>query len=271
MRFQSARLDSTLDSITSSPLTDTILLSLFFTGDDDYDDWWAYVTKNGWAATEPPAVMAVQIRDMHVDFEQKLCEKIQSSGLANFANAKDCSFSLLEKPGAITSRVPVENAYDSLNGQTTKSQVSMIGLLRAPSEDEFKLIETTIVETHNDAFSHTGYTLGAFDAVSSLAVGTKWWVPDCDKCNMDDAVTLIFSNVSPLSDEDDSRVGKMKDLAYTHESFEKAACSKLANSGIANFANVHDCKFRFVYNAAGEAVDEENFADEAADESLAKA
>lgn len=231
-------------------------LLLLYTGDDDYDDWWTYVTSQGRDGTPAPMLMAVEVGDIHVDFEKKLCEKIQDSGLANFANAKDCSFSFLEKPGAISTRVPVENAYDSLNGQKTDSQVSLIGLLRAPSEDEFELIETAVVESHNDAFAHTGYTLGAFDTVSSLAVGTKWWVPDCGECNMDDAVTLIFSSVSPISDEDDSRVGKMSDLAFAHESFEKATCTKLRNSGFANFASVHDCKFRFVYNAGGEAADE---------------
>jgi hypothetical protein len=35
-----------------------------------------------------------------------------------------------------------------------------------------------------------------------------------------------------------------------HSSFEKAFCNKLANSGVANFANVHGCMICYVANNA---------------------
>jgi hypothetical protein len=38
------------------------------------------------------------------------------------------------------------------------------------------------------------------------------------------------------------------ELAFLHGAFEKAFCAKIQRSGSANFANVLDCSFRFVYN-----------------------
>jgi hypothetical protein len=40
----------------------------------------------------------------------------------------------------------------------------------------------------------------------------------------------------------------LTELAFLHETFEKAFCSKLQRSGSANFANVSDCSFRFIYD-----------------------
>ena len=41
------------------------------------------------------------------------------------------------------------------------------------------------------------------------------------------------------------------ELAFMHEAFEKSFCTKLRNSGLANFANVHDCSFSFAQTPVG--------------------
>ena len=45
------------------------------------------------------------------------------------------------------------------------------------------------------------------------------------------------------------------DLGTVHQAFEMAFCSKLQNSRLAVFANVHGCVFRFVYNPVTESKD----------------
>jgi hypothetical protein len=62
-------------------------------------------------------------------------------------------------------------------------------------------------------------------------------------------ILFIFFD-SPPDDDTAITTSKMSDseLAYLHGAFEKAFCAKIQRSGSANFANVSDCSFRFVYN-----------------------
>jgi hypothetical protein len=53
------------------------------------------------------------------------------------------------------------------------------------------------------------------------------------------------------SDSGTDVVLKDSQIASMHQAFEKAFCIKLQNSGMVNFANIHDCSFRFVYNPVG--------------------
>jgi hypothetical protein len=61
--------------------------------------------------------------------------------------------------------------------------------------------------------------------------------PGCQDCTPDGSGTDI--------------VLKDSQIALMHQAFEKAFCTKLQNSGLTNFVNIHDCSFRFVYNPVG--------------------
>jgi hypothetical protein len=93
---------------------------------------------------------------------------------------------------------------------------------------------------------------------------SEWWAPGpaiCNLCLDDDKAfavggitNLIFTRVDPLrSSSDDHPDAHDTKLAFMHEAFEKAFCTKLQNNGSANFANVQDCTFRVlnspVFNA----------------------
>jgi hypothetical protein len=73
----------------------------------------------------------------------------------------------------------------------------------------------------------------------SKMVFARIW-PGCNWCPNDDAVVL-----------NDAPILKDSQIAFMHEAFEKFFCTKLQNSGLANFADVHDCSFHFVNSPAG--------------------
>jgi hypothetical protein len=203
---------------------------------------------------------AVQIQDLHLGdihkkFEDNFCGLLRASGSSNLASASQCSLSFLETPGH-TASVPVESAYTSNNGEAEEAQVMMHGTLHDFSEKEYAVIDTTIVAAYNEAFAKTGYAISSFEVVADInmpnnndnalmantatMVSAQWWSgrnfwPGCRWCPNDDAIALTGSPIL-----------KDSDIAFMHEAFEKTFCSKLQNSGLANFANVNNCSFRFV-------------------------
>jgi hypothetical protein len=215
------------------------------------------------------AIHSVQMQDLHLlgdihkKFEDDFCGLLRASGSANLASASQCSLSFLETPGH-TASVPVESAYRSKDGEAEEAQVILHGTLHDLSEKDYAVIDTTIIAAYNEAFAKTGYAAGSFEVVADMKmpnndadalmintvtiVSAQWWGPNfwpgCRWCSNDDAIALTGSPIL-----------KDSDIAFMHEAFEKAFCSKLQNSGLANFANVHNCSFRFVNSPTDGAVE----------------
>jgi hypothetical protein len=80
----------------------------------------------------------------------------------------------------------------------------------------------------------------AAKAVPSSGLGWR-----CRLCHNDDAVATVAGSSLRASSTTGAAPSAQK-LASLHEAFEKTFCNKLSMSGSANFANVHQCSFRFV-------------------------
>ena len=211
------------------------------------------------------------IEQVHQSFEDKFCAKLRSSGSANLANVKDCSFAILDMPGE-ADFVPIESAYASTNGQSTEGQIVLEGLLNDLSDSDMELLDQSVVAAYNDAFAKVGFKL-KLESKTSVGVSQIPGIhdPSCRLCPNDDAIVtegqaeIVFSRVQQipgihdpscrLCPNDDVIVVDLAETerAYMHKAFEKAFCSKLQNSGVANFANVDGCTFRFVYDPVGDA------------------
>ena len=176
----------------------------------------------------------------HFDFEKTMCKKLRKSGVANFAMAKDCSFSFVETPGTVSARVNEEDAYESLNGAETDAEVSLRGLSQDLSLSQIKYLESVLLQAHADAFLETGYELTSLDIANMVAAGDKTWIG--------------FARATPKADDSNIEVIAPSLLLHLHEAFEHAACRELQDSGLAVFAAVDECRFRFVYNPVHEAV-----------------
>jgi hypothetical protein len=210
---------------------------------------------------------------VYMAFEETFCSKLRASGSANLVNAKDCTFSFFENPGSAGTKMttPVKSAYDvSITGAAvTEVQVTMMGVLHDFSEADRELINQSILAAHREAFAGTDYSLKSFNMVGDLDVPVALERPArCRLCNPDavvtgaggaDIVTLITA-VAVAADHNNAElerparcrlcnpniVATVIPAASMHEAFEKTVCTKLNISGFANFANVHDCSFRFV-------------------------
>jgi len=204
-----------------------------------------------------------QLGDVHKSFEEKFCAKLRSSGSANLANAQGCSFAIVDMPGQ-ADFVPIESAYASTNGQSTEGQIVLRGTLNELSEADLKLLDKSVIAAYNDAFAKAGYKLKLKSKASVYVSETPGTGdPTCSLCGNDDMtfgeVQVVFSHVQETpgtgdptctfcGNDDEVVLLKDSEVAYMHKAFEKAFCAKLQNSGVANFANVHGCSFRFVYN-----------------------
>lgn len=199
--------------------------------------------------------------DIHTVFETNVCKMLRKSGSENLANAKGCSFSLMESPGA-NDYVPVETPAASTNEQHTEVQVGMKGTLGDFSKEDIRTIEQAVVAAYNDAFSSVSFSIEDFSflqAGSYTSSDASWW--GCRYCLDDDAMEaqtagenkLIIARATPKGSHKQNGLLQSNDLSFLHDSFEKAFCAKLQKSGQANFANVHDCSFNFVYNPVGDA------------------
>ena len=155
-------------------------------GDDPEDDWACYrlnICKRSWdddwyhwTMTD---ILAIKTGDLHTNFEKKLCTKLRASGVANFANAKDCAFNTFENPGSFNTRATKENAYEAANGKIMEADISLLGLDKELNKEEMKLLESFVFEAHNEAFLSTGYLLNDFEVSSSIMAGTY---ASCSSC-----------------------------------------------------------------------------------------
>ncbi|GAX09991.1 hypothetical protein FisN_11Lh016 [Fistulifera solaris] len=202
-----------------------------------------------------------ELKAFHVSFEDEFCALLRQSGSANFAHAHACSFSFLDMPGQPHVSLPMQ---DKLS-KNTEAQVIFRGTLHELSESDMNLVDQSVVLAYNEAFSSVGYGLGNFNSVADIDMPNHLAQPDCRLCPNDDDVMaisetkLLVARVTPIMqpdcrlcpNDDDALKATVSDekLAFMHGAFEKALCQKLKNSGSANFANVHDCNFRFVHNA----------------------
>jgi hypothetical protein len=188
----------------------------------------------------------VNFEDIHKTFEDDFCWLLRVSGSANLANARDCSFSFLETPGK-SELVPSESAYASTNGDATEAQVIIHGTLHDFTKKEFSLINKSIILAYSEAYTNAGYTISEFEASNVIDM------PETG-CMMVNAAKMVFARIRPGSTPDDDNTAvvlKDSQIAFMHDAFEKAFCTKLQNSGLANFASAHDCSFRFVYSPVG--------------------
>jgi hypothetical protein len=201
-------------------------------------------------------LLSVQVGNAHAKFQKSICKKLQATGIANFAQAKDCSVDILELPGTTDVRASMENAYEAAKGDSMRVEVAMVGIPAELSESDLKILNSAAFEAHNDAFHQTGMKLKDMDASSSLKVDGK---------------TVVFATAHPDIFFDEIPSGKTFNLSFYHQSFEYALCSKLENSGSSTFANVGECSFRFVYNPAKEGIAIANAAQAAAAKATASA
>jgi hypothetical protein len=197
--------------------------------------------------------------DIHKQFEDNFCGLLRVSSSANLVNARDCSLSFLDTPGE-SDLVPSESAYASTNGDATEAQVIIHGTLDDFTEKEFALINPSIESAYNEAYTKAGYTINDFEAKTVIDMPTG-----CRSCSrgkdamMLNASKMIFARIQLGCQDcnpDDSSIDvvlKDSQIALMHQAFERSFCTKLKNSGLANFANIHDCSFRFVYNPVGQA------------------
>jgi hypothetical protein len=203
-------------------------------------------------------LLGMELGGTHQKFQETFCAVIRSSGSANLAKVHDCSFSFLEMTGGNTDSVPIRSAVKQFcnNDMKMEAQVMVHGALHDFTKEDLALINKSAKSAYNDAFSSTGFAIGSFETVREMDVpGVSQDPPICELCPDDDkafaaggVTKLLVTRVAPLcpSDDNGSTVTDDVKLLFMHEAFEKAFCSKLQNSGTANFANVQDCTFRMV-------------------------
>jgi hypothetical protein len=114
-----------------------------------------------------------------------------------------------------------------------------------------------------DSNTETGHTTRSFEVVADISMPNN----DDNTLRINDATILSarftpsfwpgfrwFPNEDAIALNEHSPIPKIpKDshIASKHEAFEKSFCTKLQNSGLANFANVNNCSFRLVNSPAG--------------------
>ena len=214
------------------------------------------------------AVEAANFASLHQAFENDLCERLRKSGYANFARAKDCSFSFVEHSG-LNSQGPVETAY--ANEAITEAQLSLLGLANEMSPVDSVLLNKIVTESHSEAFFKSGLAITSFETIADIPVGGDhqgWLQRSCGLCcpyddddprcccNANaDAVTIVVGRVGATGPVEKVT---FKNAKISHADFENFLCFKLRTSGNPTFANVHDCSFNFVYNPVQSAVVSEN-------------
>ena len=190
-------------------------------------------------------LVAIQAK-AHKNFETRLCQELRASGMDTFAQADNCSFSIVENPGSASTRLAQDDTfydwYQARNRLTTAVEVSLRGLSAQPTVDAVKFMQGAIVETHNVAFTKFRYALFRLEIVNVMMPHSY----DDDACFMLGHVIprVGTTSVSPSESE----------IATLHRQFETVVCHMLRDSGYEAFANVSDCTFRFVYNPARGAI-----------------
>ncbi|GKY90333.1 hypothetical protein MPSEU_000007300 [Mayamaea pseudoterrestris] len=172
----------------------------------------------------------------------KFCEKLRDSGSKVLAHARDCSVSFLDMTVA---------------DKADHAQISLKGLLHDFSRDDADIFNQAVTAAYNDAFLSAGYNMHSIEAFANIDMAP---VTQCRRCNSDDETssssTAVLAHVrswqcNRCNSDDALNLATPKQLELMEVAFKKAFCTKLQNSGSANFANVHGCDFSFVYSAVG--------------------
>ena len=220
----------------------------------------------------PPEADASVLGGIHAAFEQMFCSSLRQSGSSNLAYAHDCTFSFLDMPGQAGENLPIQSISED---KKTETQVTLHGTLHDFSEKDMEIIDEAILSAYNDAFASAGYSLGSLVSTADLDLPSKLsWDPTCRLCPpAAEKAKLVISTTTPLGWDpyfrpaagslgwdptcrlcppaEDAELSDAK-LAFLQSAFEKTLCTKLQKSGSANFANVHNCSFRFVYAPVAE-------------------
>ena len=196
---------------------------------------------------------------LHKEFENHFCEHLQETGLSVFAQAKDCSFSFLAKPG-MTSQVPVKSTYTSSHGSLAQAELILAGLKDGATKADMNFLERVVVESHNEAFAKWGLALGDFDVIADVHVGGfQGWLGQCSPCCNDDeplcpddatqnTVTVVAANAMPILAASGMEGFRKVDAEIANNAMDTLVCTKLRNSGIPVFEGVHTCSFQYVYS-----------------------
>ena len=205
--------------------------------------------------TKTPAMVGADLGLLHQRFERDFCHALRTSGSPTLVHARRCTFSFLAS--ASTENLPIQ-------GKSSEAQVNLPGLLNEGlTEEDLKTIDETIVSAYNEAF--VGFPLESFASIDYLQYPSGW---DCRLCPPDDdtlgatTTQMIFAQLTYPSGwdcrlcppDDDALPVDAATLANMHDRFEETLCAKLQNSGVENFAHVHDCRFLFVENPGDAAV-----------------
>mgnify|MGYP005863236119 CR=1 FL=1 len=184
--------------------------------------------------------------EAHENFETLLCQNLRASRMSSFAQAKDCSFLIVENPGSSSTRLTEQTVYKARNHHPTGVEISLFGLGENPPADAIKFMETALLEAHNVALAKFRYGLSRFEIVSMVPSSYD---------DVTDAF-LLFGHAIPHSER--SYDPPEAQIATLYHEFEATFCNMVHMSGYTAFANVHDCTFRFVYNPAGEVPPSDN-------------
>ena len=214
----------------------------------------------------PPDTTIKNLGDVHAAFEKDFCAGLRQSGSKNLAHARDCTFSFLDTTGHNEENIPIQS--EEGKNKKTETQLTLQGTLHSFSEKDLEILDEAVIAAFDDAFYSAGYSLGSFVSNADLDIPSKVsWDPTCRLCPPDADIAgdakLIMSTAAPLGwdptcrlcpPEDGAMVANLSDakLGFLHKAFENTLCTKLQKSGSANFANVHDCIFRFVYAPVAE-------------------
>ena len=214
----------------------------------------------------PPDTTIKNLGDVHAAFEKDFCAGLRQSGSMNLAHARDCTFSFLDTTAQNEENIPIQSGEGK--NKKTETQLTLQGTLHSFSETDMEILDEAVVAAFNDAFYSAGYSLGSFVSTADLDIPSKVsWDPTCRLCPPDADIAgdakLIIATATPLGwdpscrlcpPEDGAMIANLSDakLAFLHKAFENTLCTKLQKSGSANFANVHDCSFRFVYAPVAE-------------------
>jgi hypothetical protein len=117
---------------------------------------------------------AFDLGDIHKNFETSFCELLRVSGSANFAVARDCMFSFLEKPGHSTKLAPaVHSSRSAISDEVQEvheAQILILGTLDDFTKEDLATIDTSLVSAWDEAYTEAEFVLDSFEALANVDV-----------------------------------------------------------------------------------------------------
>ena len=146
-------------------------------------------------------VVALEDSSNHKLFVESFCNLLATSGSENLAKAHHCSFSFLEKPGHKVAPLSLVN-----RGEAALGFLSVTGLLQELSTEDIAIVESSTLETFNQAFAN----IAGYSELASLHVKSAVETPknhhgltQCMLCPPDDDVMEVKSKQCMLCPPDD--------------------------------------------------------------------